>query len=133
MSRWEEIESRLAVMDYTTPDFLEAKRVCLPRMEVVHTDPEGRLTLTPEQHGWLRLKAKSKDRVIVVGVGQHLEMWNAAEWVEVDKTGKNAAARPPEDIEYDRQLEILMRAAADAAQDQLLLAHPPEEVEEGNS
>jgi division/cell wall cluster transcriptional repressor MraZ len=109
--RWEEIQARITFLDYTTPDFLDAKRACLPRMERVHTDPEGRLLLTPEQHAWLRLTAGSKDRLVVAGVGQHCEVWNAAEWAELEKTGRNPATRPPADVEYDKQLEVLMRAA----------------------
>lgn len=109
--RWEEIQARITLLDYTTPDFLDAKRACLPRMERVHTDPEGRLLLTAEQHAWLRLKAGGKDRLVVAGVGQHCEIWNAAEWAEVEKTGRNPATRPSADVEYDKQLEVLMRAA----------------------
>jgi MraZ protein len=110
MPRWEEIESRLARLDYTTPDFLEATRCCLPRMERVHTDPEGRLMLTPDQQAWLRL-GSGKSRIMVVGAASHLEVWNADEWAEVERTGKNPATRPAADIEYDRKLESLMRAA----------------------
>jgi division/cell wall cluster transcriptional repressor MraZ len=111
VSRWDEIQTRLSLLDYTTPDFLEAKRVCLPRMERVHTDPEGRILLSPEHAEWLRLAMQGKDRLVVVGVGQHCEIWNAAEWAEMEKTGRNPATRPATDVEYDRQLEVLMRAA----------------------
>lgn len=114
VSTWQAIEQRLLLLDFTTPDFLEAKRACLPRMEFVHTDPEGRIMLTPEQHAWLRLKPKGKDRLVIAGVGQHCEIWNAAEWPEVDRTGKNAVTRPAADIEYDKKLEVLMRAALKA-------------------
>lgn len=115
MKRWEEIQSRLLLLDYTTPDFLDARRQCLPRMDFVHTDPEGRLMLNADLHAWLRLSPKGKDRVMVTGVGQHLEVWNAAEWPEVKRTGQNAATRDAADIQYDKQLEILMRAARDEA------------------
>ena len=121
--RWEEIQARLTLLEYTTPDFLEAKRVCLPRMEQVHTDPEGRILLSMEQHAWLRLSPKGKDRLVVVGVGQHCEIWKFSEWEEVERTGKNPATRPPGDIEYDRQLEVLMRAALDQ-RDRLAAGRP---------
>ena len=114
MSRWEPIQERLTRLDYTTPDFLEATRTCLPRMERVHTDPEGRFTLTPDQQAWLRL-GPGKTRVMVVGAATHLEVWNADEWVEVERTGKNSATRPAAELEYDRKLETLMRRAAQAA------------------
>jgi transcriptional regulator MraZ len=113
MPFWEEIQTRLGRLDYTTPDFLEATRVCLPRMERMHTDPEGRLTLTPDHQAWLRL-GSGKSRLIVVGMASHLEAWNADEWPEVEKTGRNAVARPSPDDEYDRKLEQLMRAAMTA-------------------
>ena len=86
--------------------------------------------MTPEQYSWLRLKTKAKDRLVVVGVGQHLEIWNAVEWVDVEKTGRNTATRPAEDIEYDRQLETLMRAAGEAVQTQPPPVSTGEEGEE---
>ena len=114
VSRWREIQARILHMEYTTQEFLEAKRRCLPRMEFTHTDPEGRLGLDPKHHAWIRLSPKGKDRVVVAGVGQHLEVWNATEWPEVERTGKNMATRGAEEIEYDKQLEILMQAAREA-------------------
>jgi DNA-binding transcriptional regulator/RsmH inhibitor MraZ len=78
-------------------------------MERVLTDPEGRLMLTPDQQTWLRL-GSGKSRIMVVGAASHLEVWNAEEWTEVEKT-KNPATRSAGDIEYDRKLESLMRAA----------------------
>jgi len=111
IGRWQEIEARLLLMEYTTPDFLDAKRQCLSRMEYARTDPEGRLMLSTEHHTWLRLNPKGKDKLAAVGVGQHLELWNASEWAEVERTGKNPASRPAADVEYDKKLEILMRAA----------------------
>jgi len=125
MGRWAEVQTRLSRLDYTTPDFLEAMRACLPRMERMHTDPEGRLMLVPDHHAWLRLAPKGKDKLVVVGVGAHCEAWNAAEWTEVERTGKNPASRPAADVEYDRQLEILMRAAIQAEADR-----PPESRQE---
>jgi hypothetical protein len=44
-------------------------------------------------------------------VGSHLEIWNAVEWDQVDSTGRNMAARPASEIQYDKLLEELMRAA----------------------
>ncbi len=116
-ARWNEIQAQLLLLNYTTPDFLEAKRQCLSRMEFTHTDPEGRLMLSPEHHAWLRLNPKGKDKLVAVGVGQHLELWNSGEWPEVERTGKNGATRPASDVEYDKKLEILMRAALGAEQE----------------
>ena len=60
VDRWEKIQNRLLSLEYSTPDFIDAKRQCLPRMDFVHTDPEGRLTLNPDHHRWLRLAPKGK-------------------------------------------------------------------------
>ena len=110
MTNWDDLQSRLGRLDYITPDFLEATRCCLPRMERTHTDPEGRIMLTPEHHAWLRLGA-GKSRLVVVGMGSRLEVWNADEWPQVEATGRNTVTRPASDLEYDRMLEHLMRAA----------------------
>jgi len=130
VSRWEEIQNRLLLLDFTTPDSIEAKRTCLPKMEYVHTDPEGRIMLTPEHHGWLRLKPEGKARLVIAGMGKYCEIWNAAEWDEVNRTGKNPATRPAADVEYDRQLEVLMRAALKAEEDHPPFLKPEPEVEE---
>jgi len=114
VARWAGIQKRISLLEYTTPDFIEAMRACLPRMERAQTDPEGRIALNPEHHAWLRLNPKGKDRVVVAGVGSHCEIWNETEWAEWERSGKNPAARPAVDLEYDRQLEVLMRAAQEA-------------------
>ena len=132
-SRWEEIQSRLLLLDFTTPDFLEAQRVCLPKMEYSFTDPEGRIMLTPEHHSWLRLAPKGKDRLVLAGMGKYCEIWNAEEWSEVDRTGKNPATRPAPDIEYDRKLEVLMRAGLQAEADRPKVSQPESERNEETS
>ena len=111
LDTWKRMEARVLKLDFTTPDFLDAKRQFFSRVEYTHTDPEGRLTLTPEHYAWLRLNPKGKDRVTAVGVGSHLEIWNAEEWDEVERTGRNPAVRPATEIAYDKLLEELMRAA----------------------
>jgi DNA-binding transcriptional regulator/RsmH inhibitor MraZ len=126
-SRWEEIQSRLLLLDFTTPDFIEAQRVCLPKMEYSFTDPEGRIMLTPEHQAWLRLAPKGKDRLVVAGMGKYCEIWNAAEWSEVDRTGKNPATRPAPDIEYDKKLEVLMRAGLHAEANRPEVSQPEPE------
>lgn len=119
LETWKRMEARILRLDFTTPDFLDAKRQFFSRVEYTHTDPEGRLTLTPGHYAWLRLNPKGKDRVMAVGVGSHLEIWNAVEWDQVESTGRNLAARPASEIQYDKLLEELMRAA------------PPEEPPRG--
>jgi DNA-binding transcriptional regulator/RsmH inhibitor MraZ len=79
-------------------------------MERMHTDPEGRIMLTADHHAWLRLSG-GKSRIVVVGMASRLEVWNADEWPQVEATGRNAVTRPAADLEYDRMLEHLMRAA----------------------
>lgn len=111
LDTWKRMEARILRLDFTTPDFLDAKRQFFSRVEYTHTDPEGRLTLTPGHYTWLRLNPKGKDRVMAVGVGSHLEIWNATEWDQVESTGRNLVARPASEIQYDKLLEELMRAA----------------------
>ena len=130
VTRWREIQSRLACLEYITPDFLEIKRRCLTQMEGAHTDPEARLTLSPDHYAWLRLNPKGKDRIVVTGVGQYLEAWNAAEWDDVERTGKNAATRSAAAVDFDKQLELLMRAAIEAERARGAARRPENQVPE---
>ncbi len=113
-SYWAEIQARLFALEYSTPDFLEATRQCTSCIEYVHTDPEGRLSLTPDLGEWLRLPARGKAKVVVAGAVRYLEVWNAVEYASVARTGRNDATRPASDIEYDKKLEMLMRAGREA-------------------
>jgi division/cell wall cluster transcriptional repressor MraZ len=101
--RWRELADRLNGLDYTTPEFLEAKRTVFSRVEAVQTDPEGRVTLSPDHVAWLELNPKTKDRLMLVGVGSHLEAWNLERWTERDRAERAEG--------FDRRLETLMRAA----------------------
>ena len=104
--RWAELGALLERLDYTTPEFLEAKRTLFSRVEWGQTDPEGRVTLDPEHATWLGLNPKGKDRIVLVGVGSHLEVWNPEGWTERERGEKSEG--------YDQRLEALMRAAREA-------------------
>ena len=105
---WEEIAAGIRLLDYTIEDFDTAKLICLSRAESVNTDPEGRLTLTPDHCHWIRIKPGTKGRLVLVGVGPYLQAFNADEWDDVQKNGNNSVSRTGEDLIYDKKLKELL-------------------------
>ena len=104
--RWSVLQRRILALDYTTEELLAARRVVVPRIEPMQTDPEGRLMLDPAHHAWLKIPEKTKHKVVVNGMGHVMEIWNAANYDP--KTGSSTAARDPEDLAFDTHLRNLM-------------------------
>jgi len=87
-STWDDDLARgLSRLDYTKPGLDDAKLICLSDWEPLSTDPEGRLTLTAEQCEWVGLPPGTKGRLVVIGMGQILHVWNADVWESIRKTG----------------------------------------------
>ena len=108
LSYWEELENRIGLLDTAIPKYAGILNMVLVRAERTETDPEGRLTLTPEQVAWMRLEAGKKSRVVVAGQSRVLAVWNVDEHGEVIRTGNNPAERTADDLNYEKALEELM-------------------------
>ena len=105
---WNEIESRIELLDTAIRKYAEIKNMVLARAERVETDPEGRFTLTPEYCEWIRIEPGKKSRVVVAGQSQLLMVWNIEEHPDVVRTGNNPANRTSDDLKYEEALEKLM-------------------------
>jgi DNA-binding transcriptional regulator/RsmH inhibitor MraZ len=112
---WNDLARGLETLDYTKQEFDDAKMICLSMSEPLTTDPEGRLTLTPEQCEWVGIPAGGKGRLIVVGMGRILHAWNAEVWDSVKKTGTSQLALTDEQQFHDRALEGLLDWIRNAA------------------
>jgi MraZ protein len=74
----ESVEGRLAELDPFSSEARRLKRFFFPGASVAEPDKQGRVLLPPSL---VRHAALSKD-VIVVGVHDHLEIWNREAWTE---------------------------------------------------
>ena len=101
MPRWKQLEQPLLELDFTTPDLLAAKRAVLSRAVPTHTDPEGRILLSPEHLEWIGIPAGTRDRVMVVGLASHVEVWKADTWTAQDAVTAE---------QYSRHLDALFGA-----------------------
>jgi DNA-binding transcriptional regulator/RsmH inhibitor MraZ len=109
---WNELETRIGLLDTAIPKYAGILNMVLARAERVETDPEGRLTLTPEQLVWMRLEPGKKSRVVVASQAKVLAVWNVDEYDEVVRTGNNPAERTADDLNYEKALEELMTVSA---------------------
>jgi len=117
---WQTIVQGIDLLDYTSeePDLLEAdytiedletaKLICFSRAEPLNTDPEGRLTLTPDHCAWIRIPPGTKGRLAVVGMGRCLHAFNLSEWDGIRSSGANPAAQSAEDQVFYQALRDLL-------------------------
>ena len=114
MPVWSAWEDRIELLNAAIPEHLNLLNVVLPRVERVETDPEGRLSITPEHAAWVRLIAGRKGRVVVASQGSTLAVWNAEEFPEVQRTGGNPVQRTGDDLTYEENLKKLLEASQTA-------------------
>jgi MraZ protein len=81
MKEWEKISDKLANLSMGQSDTRGFNRFMLAGATEVDIDAVGRM-LIPE---YLREFAKLEDKVIVTGVHNRIELWNAERWTEYKK------------------------------------------------
>jgi DNA-binding transcriptional regulator/RsmH inhibitor MraZ len=97
---WQRLEERWLAPGGTR-ELQAAKRVVCSRALFTHTDPEGRIALTPEHLAWLGIPPGTKDRLMVIGAASHAEVWRAETWAAHDAVTLE---------QYNRYLEMLIPA-----------------------
>ena len=78
-SKWEELSETLSKIGiYTSPRFAALRRKITSNAKITKLDSQGRLTL-PDN---LLIYANITTKVVVVGAGDHIELWNPDLWAE---------------------------------------------------
>lgn len=78
LENWKAYLSKLNALPFAKENARRFMRVVLASAEEVPLDGAGRVLVTP----FLRDYASLGDTVTVVGVGDHLELWNSGRWDE---------------------------------------------------
>ncbi len=74
--RWRQIEDRLATMDSLDPDVRDTKRRVFGMAERVDFDGQGRINIPAHLIEFAGLARK----VVVIGTGDVIEIWDAEAW-----------------------------------------------------
>ena len=94
--RWQKIEDNLSKISLTSKTGSKLTRLILGNAIECEVDKMGRILITGE----LRAKADLEKDVVLVGLGNRIEIWNKAEWDEVN-------AEDAFDSMTDEELEAL--------------------------
>ena len=78
--RWQKIEENLSKISLTSKTGSKLTRLILGNAIECEVDKMGRILITGE----LRSKADLDKDVVLVGLGDRIEIWNKAEWDEVN-------------------------------------------------
>ena len=94
--RWQKIEDNLSKISLTSKTGSKLTRLILGNAIECEVDKMGRILITGE----LRAKADLDKDVVLVGLGNRIEIWNKAEWDEIN-------AEDAFDSMTDEELEVL--------------------------
>lgn len=94
--RWQKIEDNLSKISLTSKTGSKLTRLILGNAIECEVDKMGRILITGE----LRAKADLDKDVVLVGLGNRIEIWNKAEWDEIN-------AEDAFDSMTDEELEAL--------------------------
>jgi MraZ protein len=79
---WRPIVEYYLAMNNLEPEQRERKRIFFSAVEDVACDKQGRITIPAH----LREKAGLKDSVVIVGVGDHIEVWSAQSFSRLEES-----------------------------------------------
>ncbi len=80
-SRWPMWEDKLISLPKGKRESMNFSRFFYSRLSEEKPDNQGRISLTPEQIAW----AKIKKEVVFIGVGERLEIWSKELWEPCEK------------------------------------------------
>ena len=82
LKQWKEISSKLSNSSMLQSDARSFNRFMFGGAEEADVDSIGRILL-PE---FLKKRAKLKEKVVIIGVQDRVEIWNEGEWMEYKRT-----------------------------------------------
>lgn len=75
-SRWEGEAEKQLIVPITDEDARNMRRYLFSGAEIVRLDEQGRFIIPPALLNY----AKLKDGVVIIGAGDHFELWNPSSW-----------------------------------------------------
>ncbi|MEK9768638.1 MAG: division/cell wall cluster transcriptional repressor MraZ [Betaproteobacteria bacterium] len=90
--KWDPIRSKIMNFSSFDPKLSLWKRLLIGFAEELEMDASGRILISPA----LREFASIKKKVMLVGQGNHFELWNENEWVsQISSIGSDGDPLPP--------------------------------------
>ncbi len=86
-AEWEALVERMAKLPLTSPDARAFRRLRYSYATDAPMDQQGRLAIPPH----MRELAKIKSEVVIMGVGEYIEIWARELWDEVEANQRERA------------------------------------------
>jgi MraZ protein len=84
-AKWQEMVKIHLELPFTDMKGREIRRQVFSSAVLAEVDRQGRIVLPEQILTWIGLKGKIGESVVIVGVGDHFELWNEKSWSENSK------------------------------------------------
>jgi MraZ protein len=83
--RWKQIANEQLAVQLNEERGRELRRKLFASARIIEIDNQGRVVLPEKLLEWANLKGKVGEPVIIIGVGDHFEIWNQTNWEKTKK------------------------------------------------
>ncbi len=87
---WKEMVKPHLTIPFTEEEGRRVRRRVFSSAMVVELDSQGRVVLPEMLLSWVGLKGKVGEPVVIVGVGDHFEIWEESNWIKKTTKYSNA-------------------------------------------
>lgn len=81
LARWKQMASQPLAIPGFEKQGMELRRKVFSTARVVELDAQGRVVLPDTHLEWAGLNGKIGEEVVVIGAGDHFELWQKEKWV----------------------------------------------------
>lgn len=79
---WDKVSAREMEKSIMSEEGLKARRKMFSGAQAVDIDPQGRIVIPENLLIYAGIKTSEKEEMMVIGAGDHLEVWAASRWSE---------------------------------------------------
>ncbi len=84
-AQWKEMVKVHLTIPHTEEQGRLIRRRVFSSAMLVELDSQGRMVLSDHYLSWAGLKSKAGELIVIVGVGDHIEMWKESGWLVKQK------------------------------------------------
>jgi MraZ protein len=85
-AQWKQMVSRFLEVPFTDDEGRNLRQRVFSSAMIVELDSQGRVVLPDPLLSWAGLKGKIGEELVIVGVGDHLEIWERSRFEKENKT-----------------------------------------------
>ena len=88
-NHWQDIAKQQLAIQINEPRGRMLRRELFSGAMIVELDSQGRIVLPDNLLEWSGLKGKVGEEVVIVGAGDHFELWERSKWLKFEPQGQS--------------------------------------------